>query len=106
MKYDDLKPRQQEFIQKLYEGLLNESVELEEDFQIQDEYTRVYLRYMSSKYADMEWAPAWIVKDNRRQGSRWGRKVGLYKIPELKEYSKLAFSKACAVHGTEVELST
>ena len=51
MKYDDLKPRQQEFIQKLYEGLLNESVELEEDFQIHDEYTRTYLRYMSSKYA-------------------------------------------------------
>ena len=43
MKYDDLKPRQQEFIQKLYEGLLNESVELEEDFQIHDEYTRAYL---------------------------------------------------------------
>ena len=102
MKYDDLKPRQQEFIRKLYEGLLNESVELEEDFQIHDEYTRTYLRYMSSKYADMEWAPAWIVKDKSRQNVGTGR----YKIPELKEYSKLAFSKACAVHGTEVELST
>jgi len=100
-KYDDLKPRQQEFIQKLHTGLVNESVELEDDFQIQDAYTRAYLRYMSSKYCDMEWAPAWIVKNKSRQAD-----TGQYNIPELKEYSRIAFRAECAAHGTEVELST
>jgi len=102
MKYDDLKPRQQEFIQKLYEGLLNESVELEEDFQIHDEYTRTYLRYMSSKYCDMEWAPAWIVKDKSRVPT--DGTIGKYMIPELIEYSKIAFADRLVLR-IEAELS-
>ncbi len=87
MKYDDLKPRQQDWIQKFYNGLQNEAQELEHAFQIDDAYTRSYIRYMSSKYCDMEWGPAWIVKDKSRVPTD-GR-IGVYLIPELQEYVDL-----------------
>tara|TARA_B100000497_G_scaffold123818_1_gene157152 strand:- start:67 stop:414 length:348 start_codon:yes stop_codon:yes gene_type:complete len=92
MKYDDLKPRQQEWIQKFYEGLQNEEIELA-TFDpaavngVRDAYTRSYIRYMSSKYCDMEWGPAWIVKDKSRVATD-GR-IGVYMIPELQEYADL-----------------
>lgn len=88
MKYDDLKPRQQDWIQKFYVGLQNEALELEDAFEVRDAYTRSYIRYMSSKYCDMEWGPAWIVKDKSRSapGPTGG---GVYMIPELQEYGDL-----------------
>lgn len=86
MKYKDLKPRQQNWIQKFYDGLQNEAQELEHAFRIDDAYTRSYIRYMSSKYCDMEWGPAWIVKDKSRVPDD-GR-VGVYLIPELQEYHR------------------
>jgi hypothetical protein len=87
MKYDDLKPRQQDWIRKFYDGLQNEAQELKHTFRIDDAYTRSYIRYMSSKYCDMEWGPAWIVKDKSRVPDD-GR-VGVYLIPELQEYGDL-----------------
>ena len=83
MKYDDLKPRQQEWIRKFYDGLGNEAHELEMVIEPTLSYARSYLRYMSSKYCDMDWAPAWIVKDKSRAVD-----VGSYKIPELLEYAE------------------
>ena len=102
-KYDELKPKQQGYIQKFYDGLVNEASELEEEFEVRDAYTRSYIRYMSSKYCDMEWGPAWIVKDKDRVPTD-GR-IGVYMIPELLDYSKIAFVAQCKAHGTEVELS-
>ena len=87
-KYDDLKPKQQGYIQKFHDGLVNESQELEEEFEVRDAYTRSYIRYMSSKYCDMEWGPAWIVKDKSRVATD-GR-IGVYLIPELQEYASKA----------------
>lgn len=86
-KYDDLKPKQQGYIQKFHDGLVNEAQELEEEFEVRDAYTRSYIRYMSSKYCDMEWGPAWIVKDKSRVPDD-GR-IGVYLIPELQEYGDL-----------------
>ncbi len=80
-KYNALKPRQQEYIRRFFTGLLIENED--ENIEVHGEYTRAFLRYMSSKHCDMEWAPAWIVKDvSRRDDS----KKGHYFIPELFEY--------------------
>ncbi len=100
MKYDDLKPRQQEWIQKFYEGLQNEALELEEAFEIRDAYTRSYIRYMSCKYNDMEWGPAWIVKDKSRVVTD-GR-IGVYMIPELQEYGDLRVQRDAERHDEAV----
>ena len=86
-KYDDLKPKQQGYIQKFHDGLVNEAQELEEEFEVRDAYTRSYIRYMSSKYCDMDWGPAWIVKDKSRVPDD-GR-IGVYLIPELQEFGDL-----------------
>jgi len=90
-KYDDLKPKQQGYIQKFHNGLVNEAQELEETFEVCDAYTRSYIRYMSSKYCDMEWGPAWIVKDKSRVATD-GR-IGVYLIPELQEYADLQLAE-------------
>ena len=87
-KYDDLKPKQQGYIQNFYVGLQNEAHELEEPFEVRDAYTRSYIRYMSSKYCDMEWGPAWIVKDKSRIDQK-AVAIGVYLIPELQEYADL-----------------
>ena len=91
-KYDSLKPKQQEYIANFFTGLMTENRDsngkLDETFEIQDEYTRVFLRYMSSKYCDMEWAPAWIVKDKSRQVG-----VGIYSLPEVVEFADHAATK-------------
>lgn len=98
MKYDDLKPRQQDWIQKFYHGLQNEAQELKHTFRIDDAYTRSYIRYMSSKYCDMEWGPAWIVKDKSRSapGPNGG---GVYMIPELQEYGDTTPHPVIFLHG-------
>ena len=85
-KYDALKPKQQEYIRRFFTGLLTETED--EEPEIEGEYTRSFLRYMSSKYCDMEWAPAWIVKDKSRQ-----KGVGIYSVPELVEWADEYFAK-------------
>tara|TARA_Y100001938_G_C7792631_1_gene283282 strand:+ start:182 stop:511 length:330 start_codon:yes stop_codon:yes gene_type:complete len=82
MKYNDLKPRQQEFVQSFYQGLVLEAENSNEDLSVPLTYTRQYLRYMSSKYCDMEWAPAWIVKDKSRAIGG-----GEYSLPEVVNYA-------------------
>ena len=85
-KYDTLKPKQQEYIRRFFTGLLTETED--EEPEIEGEYTRAFLRYMSSKYCDMEWAPAWIVKDKSRQTG-----VGIYSLPEVVEWSENYYAK-------------
>ena len=76
---DTLKPKQLHFIEHLYSGMEVEGI----DIQTCTSFSRSWLKYMSSKYLDMEWAPAWIVKDvSRRDDS----KKGHYFIPELFEW--------------------
>ena len=76
---DTLTARQHHFIEKLYSGMQVEQI----DIGTCTSFSRSWLKYMSSKYLDMEWAPAWIVKDvSRRDDS----KKGHYFIPELFEW--------------------
>ena len=82
MNYDNLKPKQQEFIINLYTGLCKEADANGVD--ILDQYPRSYLKMMSAKYCGMDWAPAWIVKDKSRQVGK-----GSYTVPELKEYHEM-----------------
>ena len=82
MSYDNLKPKQQEFIINLYTGLCKEADANGVD--ILDQYPRSYLKMMSAKYCGMDWAPAWIVKDKSRQVGK-----GSYTLPELKEYHEM-----------------
>ena len=85
-KFNALKPKQQEYIRRFFTGLLSETED--EDIEVHGEYTRAFLRYMSSKYCDMEWAPAWIVKDKSRQTG-----VGIYSLPEVVEWADEYFAK-------------
>ena len=85
-KYNALKPRQQEYIRRFFTGLLIENED--ENIEVHGEYTRAFLRYMSSKHCDMEWAPAWIVKDKSRQTG-----VGIYSLPEVVEWADEYFAK-------------
>ena len=82
MTYNNLKPKQQLFIQQLYTGLCKEADA--DGVVILDQYPRSYLKMMSAKYCDMSWAPAWIVKDKSRQGDK-----GVYSLPELKEWHQM-----------------
>ena len=82
MTYNNLKPKQQLFIQQLYTGLCKEADA--DGVVILDQYPRSYLKMMSAKYCDMSWAPAWIVKDKSRQGDK-----GVYSLPELKEWHEM-----------------
>ena len=91
--YNVLKPKQQEYIQRFYIGLLTETKD--EEPEIEGEYTRAFLRYMSSKYCDMEWAPAWIVKDKSRQVG-----VGIYSLPEVVEFADDVAAKQTEVVQT------
>ena len=76
---DTLTARQQHVIEHLYSGMEVEGI----DIGTCTSFSRSWLKYMSSKYLDMEWAPAWIVKDvSRRDDS----KKGHYFIPELFEW--------------------
>ena len=84
MTYNNLKPKQQLFIQQLYNGMIREAQDNGEDFTIMDSYPRAWLKMMSAKYCDMAWAPAWIVKDKSRQGDK-----GSYCVPELKEWHQM-----------------
>jgi hypothetical protein len=82
MTYNNLKPKQQLFIQQLYTGLCKEADA--DGVVILDQYPRSYLKMMSARYCGMDWAPAWIVKDKSRQ-----RDKGSYSLPELKEWHQM-----------------
>ena len=72
MKYSELKPKQQEFVQWLF------------DAGHQDEdntmFQRGYLKGVANDNG-MAWAPAWIVKDTTRVSKR-----GFYSVPELADF--------------------
>jgi len=81
MNFDTLNTKQQDYIRNLYDGIVREAQDAEIDVEIRDSYPRQWLKFMSSKYCDMNWAPAWIVKDKTRQQGK-----GSYMVPELKQY--------------------
>ena len=72
MKYSELKPKQQEYVQWLF------------DAGHQDEDSTMFQRgYLKGVANDngMAWAPAWIVKDTTRVSKR-----GFYSVPELADF--------------------
>jgi hypothetical protein len=84
-KYSDLKPKQKEFIHIIRDAMVqDEGIDM--DDMKTSSFSRAWLRYMSSKYCDMEWAPAWIVKDPSRRDEN---NSGDYFIPEIFEYDKM-----------------
>ena len=89
-KYIDLKPKQRDFIHIMRDAIVeDEGI----DLATCSSFSRAWLRYMSSKYCDMEWAPAWIVKDPSRRDEMAS---GHYLIPELFEYDKMVVAAMSA----------
>ena len=76
---DELTAKQHNVIEHLYSGMQVEGIDIETC----TSFSRSWLKFMSSKYLDMEWAPAWIVKDVSRRDES---KKGHYFIPELFEW--------------------
>jgi len=72
MKYNEMKTKQQEFIQWLFDD--NNHDEDSTTFQ------RGYLKRIANDNG-MAWAPAWIVKDTTRVSKR-----GFYNVPELADF--------------------
>jgi hypothetical protein len=72
MTYDELKPKQQEFILWLFDDG-NQDPD-------NTEFKRDYLKRVANENG-MAWAPAWIVKDPSRTEER-----GYYMVPELADF--------------------
>tara|TARA_R110000824_G_scaffold183660_2_gene364691 strand:+ start:433 stop:786 length:354 start_codon:yes stop_codon:yes gene_type:complete len=76
MKYTDLKAKQQEFVQWLFDdGNHNQD---------KTTFQRGYLKRIANDNG-MAWAPAWIVKDTNRVSKR-----GFYIVPELVDFIRSA----------------
>mgnify|MGYP003658632511 CR=1 FL=1 len=76
MKYTDLKEKQQEFVQWLFDdGNHNQD---------KTTFQRGYLKRIANDNG-MAWAPAWIVKDTNRVSKR-----GFYFVPELAHFIQSA----------------
>lgn len=73
MNYNDLKPKQQAYIQ-LLDAAFEGTVDADTTF------TRGYLKQVANDNG-IAWAPAWIVKDASRVRGR-----GAYVVPELASY--------------------
>lgn len=73
--YNNLKTKQQSFIH-----MIAESSRVHE---VTDQITRGTLRAIA-KDNGIEWAPAWLVKDQSRVRGR-----GLYHVPELNDYRSI-----------------
>tara|TARA_R110000737_G_C14433459_1_gene460094 strand:+ start:102 stop:596 length:495 start_codon:yes stop_codon:yes gene_type:complete len=88
MKYDDLKPKQKQYIIDTYHQMVDiENIDPKDGVFIDQSIKRNYLDYISVTKT----APAWIVHDKtRRDPDKWGH----YFIPELWEYALVCeFSK-------------
>lgn len=72
MQYSELKPKQQEFIQWLFDDGNHD--------QDKTMFQRGYLKRVANDNG-MAWAPAWIVKDPSRTEER-----GFYQVPELADF--------------------
>lgn len=80
MQYSELKPKQQEFIQWLFDdGNHDEDKTM---------FQRGYLKRIANDNG-MAWAPAWLVKDTGRVSKR-----GFYNIPELSDFIREASGTA------------
>ena len=76
--YNDLKNKQQEFIRQVAQTATDEGIPVLMD----STFTRGWLRKVA-KSMNIEWAPAWIVKDVSRQRGR-----GSYAIPEVYAWTR------------------
>jgi len=76
MKYTDLKAKQQEFVQWLFDDGNHD--------QDKTTFQRGYLKRIANDNG-MGWAPAWIVKDTNRVSKR-----GFYIVPELADFIRSA----------------
>jgi len=83
MKYTDLKAKQQEFVQWLFDDGNHD--------QDKTTFQRGYLKRIANDNG-MAWAPAWIVKDTNRVSKR-----GFYAVPELADF-------ICSASGEEITL--
>ena len=80
MQYSELKPKQQEFIQWLFDdGNHDEDKTM---------FQRGYLKRIANDNG-MAWAPAWLVKDTGRVSKR-----GFYNVPELSDFIREASGTA------------
>ena len=80
MQYSELKPKQQEFIQWLFDdGNHDEDKTM---------FQRGYLKRVANDNG-MAWAPAWLVKDTGRVSKR-----GFYNVPELSDFIREASGTA------------
>jgi hypothetical protein len=80
MQYSELKPKQQEFIQWLFDdGNHDEDKTM---------FQRGYLKRVANDNG-MAWAPAWLVKDTGRVSKR-----GFYNVPELADFIREASGTA------------
>ena len=67
--YDDLKPRQQDFVKMLYD-----------DGARGDVVRRAVVKSVHAQYPDFPW-PSWLTGDKTRRATR-----GVFYLPELAEY--------------------
>lgn len=84
MNYNDLKTKQQNYIQLLSQAFTGDATE-------DTTFKRAYLKQVANDNG-IAWAPAWIVKDTSRLRGR-----GEYLVPELAQY------RASKVGATPVE---
>ena len=78
--YNNLKTKQQMFIRCMYQSLsLHQSLGGKPTI----EYSRKDLKQIANDHG-IAWAPAWIVKDQKRVTKR-----GMYSVPELAAYSNV-----------------
>ena len=83
--YNNLKPKQKEFIHLLADSTRMGSITPSSDVLLDttDVLSRAILKGIANDNG-IAWAPAWIVKDVSRGVAR-----GMYRIPELTEYRRL-----------------
>ena len=78
--YNNLKTKQQMFIRCMYQSLsLHQSL----SSTTTSEFSRKDLKQIANDHG-IAWAPAWIVKDQKRVTKR-----GMYSVPELTAYSNV-----------------
>lgn len=78
--YNNLKTKQQMFIRCMYQSLsLHQSL----SSTTTSEFSRKDLKQIANDHG-IAWAPAWIVKDQKRVTKR-----GMYSVPELAAYSNV-----------------
>ena len=95
MNYNDLKTKQQNYIQLLSQAYTGDATE-------DTTFKRAYLKQVANDNG-IAWAPAWIVKDTARVRGR-----GEYVVPELAQYraSKVGATPVVVAEDVTTEENT